>query len=78
MRKLRVRSISKAHRQSANNIARNGAEGTKDIVLTQANIFNDIGKRLRVGIGRRGKQEGTSLDAIIYFVRETSEDMQVA
>ena len=66
------------HKQSASNIARNGAEGTKDIVLTQANIFNDIGDRLRVGIGKSGKQEGTPLEAIIYFVRETAGDTQAA
>jgi len=65
-------------RQSAGNIARNGAEGTKDVVLTQADLFRDIGERLRAGIGRTGKQEDTPLDAIIYFLRETSEDMQAA
>lgn len=54
--------------QSAGNIARNGAEGTKDIILTQADLFRDIGDRLRVGIGRSGKQEDTPLEAIIYFV----------
>lgn len=54
-------------RQSAGNIARNGAEGTKDVVLTQADLFRDIGERLRAGIGRTGKQEDTPLEAIIYF-----------
>jgi len=73
-----VRSLSKAQRQSAGNIARNGAEGTKDVVLTQADLFRDIGERLRAGIGRTGKQEDTPLDAITYFVRETAEDMQAA
>jgi len=57
---------------SAGNIARNSAEGTKDIVPTQADIFRDIGERLRVGIGRRGKQEGTPLDAIIYYIQRTA------
>jgi len=42
-------------------------EGTKDIVLTQADLFRDIGERLRAGIGRTGKQEDTPLEAIIYF-----------
>jgi len=43
---------SKAQRQSAGNIARNGAERTEDIILTQADLSRDIGNRLRVGIGR--------------------------
>ena len=73
-----MRSLSKAQGQSAGDIARNGAEGTKDVVLTQADLFRDIGERLRVGIGRTGKQEGTPLEAIIYFVRETAGDTQAA
>jgi len=47
-------------------------------VHSRADLFRGIGERLRVGIGRSGKQEGTPLEAIIYFVRETSEDTQAA
>jgi len=73
-----VRKLSKAQGQSAGDIARNGAEGTKDVVLTQADLFRDISDRLRVGIGKSGKQEGTPPEAIIYFVRETDGDTQAA
>ncbi|MBA7664784.1 hypothetical protein ES703_72847 [subsurface metagenome] len=41
-------------------------------IPTQADLFRDIGERLRIGIGRSGKQEGTPLDAIIYFTQKTA------
>ena len=46
---------------------------TAETVPTQADLFRDIGERLRIGIGRGGKQEGTPLDAIIYYVQRTAD-----
>jgi len=51
-------------------------EITEVAILSQADLFRDIGECLRVGIGKTGKQEGTPLEAIIYFVRETAGDTQ--
>jgi len=41
-------------------------------VHSRADLFRDIGDRLRAGIGKSGKQESTPLEAIIYFAREIS------
>ncbi|MBA7711777.1 hypothetical protein ES703_120743 [subsurface metagenome] len=48
-------------------------KGKGETVPTQADLFRDIGERLRIGIGRGGKQEGTPLDAIIYYVQRTAD-----
>ena len=48
---------------SADNIAK---ETTVVAIPSQADIFRDIGERLRVGIGRTGKQEATLLEATIW------------
>lgn len=42
------------------------------IIPTQSELFRSIGERLNIGKGRGGKQEGTPLDTIIYFVQETA------
>lgn len=42
------------------------------VVPSQADLFRDIGERLHIGIGRSGKQEGTPLDAVIYYVQRTA------
>lgn len=44
-----------------------------EVVPTQADLFRGIGERLRVGIGRGEKQEGTPLDAIIYYAQRTAD-----
>ena len=39
----------------------------------EADLFRGIGERLRIGIGKSGKQEGTPLDAIIYYAQRTAD-----
>jgi len=53
-------------------------EITEVSIPTQADIFRDINDRLRVGVGKSGKQEGTPLEAIIYFRREIDGGTQAA
>jgi len=45
----------------------------EEAVPTQADLFRGIGERLRIGIGKSGKQEGTPLDAIIYYAQRTAD-----
>jgi len=61
-------------RPSAGPSARPSAEETPDTgVPNQADILQYYGEKLRVGIGRGGKTEGTPLDAIIFFVQQTAD-----
>lgn len=47
---------------------------THDVAVpSQADLFRGIGERLRIGVGRGGKQEGTPLDAVIYYVQATAD-----
>lgn len=47
---------------------------TTDVgVPNQADVLRYYGEKLHVGIARGGKQEGTPLDAIIFFVQETAD-----
>jgi len=50
-----------------------GSPPQETTVPSQSDLFRDIGERLRIGIGRSGKQEGTPLDAIIYYAQRTAD-----
>ncbi len=43
------------------------------IIPAQSDLFRDIGERLRIGVGRSGKSEGTPLDAVVYYVQRTAD-----
>jgi len=45
----------------------------EEAIPTQADLFRGIGERLRIGVGKSGKQEGTPLDAIIYYAQRAAD-----
>jgi len=50
-----------------------GEEHPETVVPSQSDFLRDIGERLNIGRGKGGAKEGTSLDALIYYVQRTAD-----
>jgi len=48
----------------------------EEAIPTQADLFRGIGERLRISVGKSGKQEGTPLEAIVYLMRAAAGGTQ--